>query len=101
MTTRSAVAGRRKYNRFYLPTLTVQATDGHGLLGVEEANAFVLWLHLNITARAAQGHHAANFNPGFGTPPMHQILDIYLGRRLDIIRRRANKQPEPRVIDTL
>ncbi len=100
MTTRSAVAGRRKYNRFYLPTLCQSATDGWGVLGAQEADAFVLWLHLNITARVTDGYNAVNYNPHF-TGNTHTITDIYLGRRLDVIRRRANHQPEIRVIDAL
>lgn len=100
MTTRSVLAGRRKYNRFYLPPLTIQATDGGGVLGAQEADAFVLWLHLNITARDTTGEAFVNYNPGAATP-VNRIIDIYLGRRMDIIRRRANHQPEIRVVDTL
>jgi hypothetical protein len=104
MTTRSAESGRRKYNRFYLPTFVVQTTDGGGLVGVEETNAFALWLHLNITARASTGENMVNHN-GKPSPSLpatdHAMLDIYLGRRMDVIRRRANPQPEPRVVDVL
>jgi hypothetical protein len=100
ITTRSALAGRRKYNRFYLPPLTIQATDGDGVLGAQEADAFVLWRHLNITSHAAAGDNQVNYNPHF-SGNTHTIVDIYLGRRLDVIRRRANKQPEVRVIDAL
>jgi hypothetical protein len=103
MTTRSSQAGRRKYNRFYLPTMVVQATDGNGLMGVLETDAFVLWLNLNITSHEASGTlPVAMVNHNAGSPSTnHQILDIYVGRRLDVIRRRANRQPEPRVIDTI
>jgi hypothetical protein len=102
MTTRSVVSGRRKYNRFYLPVVTHFCTDGHGVLQTTVADAFVLWRHLNITARAADtpSVHAVNYNPGL-TPFAHAIEDIYLGRRLDTIRRRRNTAPEPRTIDAL
>ncbi len=102
LTTRSVVAGRRKYNRQFLPTVTHFTTDGHGVLQSTVADALVLWRHLNITARAAGSPSvvAVNYNPGLGTP-MHAIQDIYLGRRLDTQRRRRNQAPEPRTIDTL
>lgn len=104
VTTRSSAAGRRKYNRFYLPTIQSIATDGHGVLQSTVADAIVLWLHLNITARAAEDPSivAVNWNPGTATGHgLHAIEDIYLGRRLDTIRRRRNQAPEPRTIDTL
>jgi len=102
MTTRSVVAGRRKYNRFFLPVVTHFCTDGHGVLQTTVADAFVLWRHLNITARAAgtPSVHAVNYNPGIASVT-HAIEDIYLGRRLDTIRRRRNTAPEPRTIDAL
>jgi hypothetical protein len=101
ITTRSAVAGRRKYNRFYLPPLTINATDGRGILGSAEADAFVLWRHLNITSHATAGDNQCNYNPHGPSGVVHPILDIYLGRRLDVIRRRANHEPEPRTVDAL
>lgn len=104
VTTRSAVAGRRKYNRFYLPTPCQTATDGHGVLQSPVGDAIALWYHLNITARAADALdvRAVNWNPGTGVGHgQHAIEDIYLGRRIDTIRRRRNDAPEPRTIDTL
>jgi hypothetical protein len=98
ITTRSGASGRTKYNRFYLPPLTINATDGNGVLGAQEADAFVLWRHLNVTSHAAAGDSQVNYGPVGG---IRTLVDIYLGRRLDIIRRRANKQPEVRVIDVL
>lgn len=102
LTTRSTVAGRRKYNRQFLPTVMHLTTDGHGVLQTTVADALVLWRHLNITSRAAGSPSivACNYNPGLLTP-MHAIEDIYLGRRLDTQRRRRNQAPEPRTIDTL
>jgi hypothetical protein len=100
MTTRSAAPGRRKYNRFYLPPLVAQASVGKGLLDPDVADAFVLWLHLNITSHSAAGDNIVNYNPHYAGAT-HPIVDIYLGRRLDIIRRRANKEAEPRVVDAL
>ena len=103
VTTRSAVAGRRKYNRFFLPVPCQTATDGHGVLQTPVADAIALWYHLNITARAAgtPAIQAVNWNPNGSSTGEHQIVDIYLGRRIDTIRRRRNDAPEPRVIDTL
>lgn len=103
VSTRSSLPGRRKYNRFYLPTLTVQATDGKGLLGPEEANAFVLWAHLNLVAHSVDAAFPTVLvNANSGSPmTTHAIVDFYLGRRLDTIRKRRNKAPEPRVIDAL
>lgn len=104
VTTRSSVAGRRKYNRFYLPTLSHTPTNGHGVVEPEVLDALALWYHLNITARAAGSPSivACNWNPGTGTGTgTHAIEDIYLGGRVDTIRRRRNEAPEPRVTDTL
>lgn len=104
VTTRSAAAGRRKYNRFYLPSIAHTGTDGHGLIDVTVANAIVLWLHLNITARAAADPSvvAVNWTPSATVgPKMLAVQDVYLGRRLDTIRRRRNMAPEPRVTDAI
>jgi len=102
MTTRSHLAGRRKYNRFYLPTPHILGTDGHGVVPVPVAQAWTTWLSLNITSRAALGLVYVNYNHGTdnGDPSTAagcwSIKDIYLGRRLDTIRRRRNEAPEPR-----
>lgn len=102
VTTRSVLAGRRKYNRFYLPGPTVFTTDGQGSLQPSVADAIALWCHLDITSAAAAATPVAfvNWNPP-GSTGRHAILDIYLGHRVDTIRRRRNELVEGRTVDTL
>ncbi len=102
VTSRSTLAGRRKYNRFYLPTLVISATDGQGVLQSMVADAFAEWAALTITAGAAADDPVVyvNYNPGT-TPTTHAIEDIYLGHRMDTIRRRRNQAPEGRTIATI
>lgn len=103
MTTRSALSGRRKYNRFYLPPMTAQSTDGQGDIDPTIADALALWWHLSMTSHAALSEpivycHYTRSIPGPWTYP---ILDLYLGHRIDTIRRRRNKATEARTIDTM
>lgn len=103
MTTRSTLAGHRKFGRFYLPTVSHTATDGHGVLQPAVVTALATWYHTTIETDADDGGMVAvHYNPGTdnGNPSeagsCWGIKDVYLGARLDTIRRRRNEAPEPR-----
>lgn len=103
MTTRCAVSGRRKYNRFYLPPLQILATDGQGNLDPDVAAAFALWWDLDVTSHAALSPSLVfcNYVRSVPGPWLYPTIDLYLGHRIDTIRRRRNHAPEARTIDTL
>lgn len=110
VTTRSAVAGRRKYNRFYLPSQVNNITDGQGLLQPAVADAMSAYFEVEIETTAddsPNGSVFVNYNPGTdntisaqaaGTWPIH---DVYLGHRVDTIRRRRNEAPEGRSVSPI
>lgn len=106
VTTRSALGGRKKYNRFYLPVPVVTVTDGKGLLQDSCANALALAIVDGIDANAsASGVAYVNYNPGtpHGNPSeaecCYGIVDVYLGKRVDTIERRRNQAVEHRVTE--
>jgi len=102
VTTRSALAGRRKYNRFYLPGPQVFTTDGQGSLQSSVADAISLWLHFDITSAAVAATPVSFVNWNFGAPTeRNRIVDTYLGHRIDTIRRRRDELVEGRTIDVL
>lgn len=108
VTTRSHEVGRRRYNRFYLPTMEQLITDGHGNLQSMVATSFAQWAEVGIENRAdADGVVYVNYNPGQdnGNPSeaagCFPIVDVYLGHRLDTIRRRRNQAPEGRTIQPI
>lgn len=110
VTTRSEIAGRRKYNRFYLPVQVNNITDGQGLLQPAVADAMSAYFGVEIETTAddtSTGTTFVNYNKGTdntiptwaaGTWP---IVDVYLGHRVDTIRRRRNEAPEGRSITTI
>lgn len=108
VTTRSLLPGRRKYNRFYLPVPVVNVTDGKGVLqsSVSTALADAVAAHIDASA-SASGIVYVNYNPGTdnGNPSQAAgcwgIEDVYLGHRLDTIRRRRNQAPEGRTTVTI
>lgn len=103
MTSRSRVPGRRRYNRFYLPTMTHTATDGHGVLQDPVALSLAQWMQVGIEDRAdGDGVVYCNFNPGQpgagggAAAGCYAIDDVYIGHRIDTVRRRRNSAPEGR-----
>lgn len=103
ITTRSSLPGRRKYNRFYLPTVVVSVTDGKGVLQSSVSDALALEAAAHIDASAdASGVVYVNYNPGTDNGNSSEaagcwgIQDVYLGHRVDTIRRRRNEAPEGR-----
>lgn len=110
VTTRSEVSGRRKYNRFYLPVQVNNITDGQGVLQPAVADAMAAYFSVEISTTADDtSEHTTfvNFNPGTsnGNPTWaagtHPITDVYLGHRVDTIRRRRNEAPEGRSIEPI
>lgn len=110
VTTRSQVAGRRKYNRFYLPVQVQQITDGQGVLQPAVADSLAAYFGVEIETTAddsAGGTTFVNFNPGTSNGvPTHAagtwaIEDVYLGHRVDTIRRRRNQAPEGRSVQPI
>ena len=107
VTTRSVQAGRRKYNRFFLPCPVNNITDGHGVLQDSVATSIAQFFEVGIEDYA-DAHELVfvNYNPGT-TPDLgaaagcHEIQDVYLGKRIDTIRRRRNEAPEGRQINPI
>lgn len=110
VTTRSQVAGRRKYNRFYLPVQVNNITDGQGVLQPAVADAMAAYFAVEIETTAddsPSGTVFVNYNPGTddGNPSTAAgcwpIEDVYLGHRVDTIRRRRNEAPEGRSVSAI
>lgn len=110
VTTRSTLAGRRKYNRFYLPVQVNNVTDGKGLLQPAVADAMAAYFAVEIETTAddsATNTTFVNYNHGTtnGNPSeaagCWPIEDVYLGHRVDTIRRRRNEAPEGRSIEPI
>lgn len=110
VTTRSIEGGRRKYNRFYLPVMVNNVTDGQGLLQPAVADALAAYFSVEISTTAddsINGSVFVNFNPGTnnGVPTWAGgtwgIEDVYLGHRVDTIRRRRNHAAEMRSIEPI
>jgi hypothetical protein len=110
VTTRSEIAGRRKYNRFYLPVMVNNVTDGQGLLQPAFADSLSAYFGVEIETTADDAPNQSvfvNYNPGTdNTIPTWAagcwpIQDVYLGHRVDTIRRRRNEAPEGRSITVI
>lgn len=96
---RTGTAGRRRWNRFYLPPMitTAREADDHVFLSV--AQALSNWLvTLNNTLRAGSPvFRLVKYSPA---GKITSLLDsTYIGTRLDTQRRRANAEVEVRVQD--
>lgn len=110
VTTRSQVAGRRKYNRFYLPVMVNNVTDGKGVLQPAVADSLAQFFSVDLSTTwddSTVPVAYVNYNPGTNnTIPTWAascwpIEDIYLGHRVDTIRRRRNEAAEGRSIEPI
>jgi hypothetical protein len=99
ITTRSTLAHKRKYNRWYLPSPTVIGTDGQGHIVDEVASALGNAYHgeYGVLTTGSPFIVPCNYNPG-QAPYTFAIEDFYVGQRVDTIRRRRDEAPEGRFI---
>ncbi len=98
---RKGTTGRRRWNRFYLPPLVIGATGGGDHVMVNVLQAISDWMVAEQTALLANtipftmvrySKAGAQFDPPDAT---------YIGSRVDVQRRRANKEVEVRTSDPL
>jgi hypothetical protein len=102
ITTRSQLTpSAREKNRFYLPPVTVECTNGQGTMKQPVIDAFSLWLTLGETALEAGTPSLSFSNYSHADGLFKALLDHYIGSRIDTIRRRRNHLVEARTIGSM
>ena len=99
VTVQTGTTGRRRWNRFYLPPLTVTSRSDGDHVTLSVAQAFSDWLTAwNDTLRAGSpSFHLVKYSPAAASAVL--LDSTYIGTRYDTQRRRANQEAEVRVSD--